>query len=100
MTGPVLGASPHGFFHSPDSCDGGMIPPITQHMTRRRKTEKSSLKDCVPPIRSHGLGGIIETNCSANPQQEVLALQPIPPLHASPEEGVGHHDFLIFIFIC
>lgn len=60
MTGPVPGAPPHGVFRSPSSGDGGMIPPVTQHMTGRRKVRSGALRTVCPS--SHGLGGTMESD--------------------------------------
>lgn len=74
LTGPVLGASPHGVLHSPSSCDGGMIPPITQHMTGRRKVRSGTLRTVCPS--SYGLGGTIETDSYRNSPKLEMFLPP------------------------
>nr|XP_042130870.1 uncharacterized protein C9orf50 homolog isoform X1 [Peromyscus maniculatus bairdii] len=42
------------------SGDGGMIPPVTQHMTGRRKVRSGALRTVCPS--SHGLGGTMESD--------------------------------------
>ncbi|XP_059115980.1 uncharacterized protein C9orf50 homolog isoform X11 [Peromyscus eremicus] len=56
------------------SGDGGMIPPITQHMIGRRKLRSGALRTVCPS--SHGLRGTMESdNC---PDSLKLEMFPLP----------------------